>query len=73
MADKPVGKKVCPLSMAQNGKLALCAREQCGWWDEVTERCAVLLLGQQLHGCATPEGEFLVVIADRTDPFEHQE
>lgn len=69
MGDNSEKQIICPLSMAQNGKLGLCVKGQCAWYDDVTDRCAVLLLAQQLHGVTTPEGELIVVVEDRIDQF----
>ena len=69
MDNEHSDKQICPLSMAQSGKLGLCVLEKCAWYDDVTDRCAVLLLAQQIHGVATPEGELLVVVEDPRDNF----
>lgn len=64
-SDSVKQNQVCPLS-GSHGSYH-CLRERCAWFDDVTELCAILLLAQQLHGVATPEGGLIVVLEERAD------
>ena len=43
-------KKICPLSMScsEDVPLCPCQEQQCAWWDEDAQTCALLVIAKAL-------------------------
>lgn len=58
----------CPLKQSPSrAALCYCAQDKCAWWDENSQRCAVLLLAQRFDAVTTTDDTLGVTIQNATD------
>ena len=56
--------KICPLCGVR------CRMEDCAWWSEDNETCAVVLLAENGGFCCQPHGEYAELLPDDETDME---